>query len=488
MPRRAQIASILAIATLMTIVLTGGLRSGMIVPGWAGEWTWDILEPEERPLAGDLIVAVCGLAVFAGWAALGYRRLSVASRLTRAGQAFWVSTLLPMGLLVQLALLWGAPAGYGLAKWSSLWMAGSSGYFSVAEKEMDDTARFLRDYPAWIRGQGVLHIGTHPPGLFLLSKGILTLTGDHPRVGEAIDRFVPKGMKRDLQAILGPLPTKSRAAIALAGGGTLITGVLTVLPLYALVRGAGGSASTAWAAAALWPVVPSAILFHPTSDTLYPVLSTLAMALAVRGRGVGAFLSGLVLGLGMLFSLVFLAVGLIVAMLLIAGSKDEAGWWKRAIALLLWTGLGFGLICLSWWLATGANPFLIWWWNQRNHSGFYGEYPRTYLVWILINPVELLVALGIASAVWALVGLLTRGRGAWPAVCVLVVLVVLTLSGRSLSEVARLWLPLLPGLLCASGAGLDRLGAGGGALAVSVCLVGLEVLALQSTLQVVYPV
>jgi hypothetical protein len=65
---------------------------------------------------------------------------------------------------------------------------------------------------------------------------------------------------------------------------------------------------------------------------------------------------------------------------------------------------------------------------------------------------------------------------------------ILTLSGKNLSEVARLWLPLMPPLLVASSAGLARLGAGPRTLAATVALMGLQTLALQAMIQVVYPV
>jgi hypothetical protein len=68
------------------------------------------------------------------------------------------------------------------------------------------------------------------------------------------------------------------------------------------------------------------------------------------------------------------------------------------------------------------------------------------------------------------------------------VLVVLTLSGRNLSEVARLWLPLMPGLLTAAGHGLAQLGAGPAVLAVTLLALGAETLVLEATIQVVYPI
>ena len=70
----------------------------------------------------------------------------------------------------------------------------------------------------------------------------------------------------------------------------------------------------------------------------------------------------------------------------------------------------------------------------------------------------------------------------------LFVLALLTLSGKNLSEVARLWLPMMPPLLVAAGAGFERLEGGARTLASSLALVGLQTLILEATIQVVYPV
>ena len=70
----------------------------------------------------------------------------------------------------------------------------------------------------------------------------------------------------------------------------------------------------------------------------------------------------------------------------------------------------------------------------------------------------------------------------------LVVLVLMNLIGRNLGEVARLWMLFMPLLLVAAGHGCNRLGAGSAPLAASIALLGLQTLALQSMIQVVYPV
>src|SRR5919107_2547262 len=111
-----------------------------------------------------------------------------------------------------------------------------------------------------------------------------------------------------------PPPPADLAALALTGGLVLLACAGTVVPLYLLAR-SSLSAPEAWVAASLWPLVPSAILFQPTADTAFPLLSTTALALAAHAGRSGsrrgyllATGAGLVLALGMAFTLAFLPV------------------------------------------------------------------------------------------------------------------------------------------------------------------------------------
>jgi hypothetical protein len=263
------------------------------------------------------------------------------------------------------------------------------------------------------------------------------------------------------------------------------------VPLYLLARSVV-SASTAWASASLWPLVPSALLFQPTADTAFPLLSTSALALACwagrSGSRAGlsyAFLAGLVLAVGMFFTLAFLPVGLVVGLVYL---MTPGMTWPGKASSIAATGAGFLLGTLVWWWATSANPFVIWWINQRNHARFYVEYPRSYLAWVLENPIELAIGLGLPSAVWMLVGLGSPRQVPRVAWATIFVLVILTISGKNLSEVARLWQPLMPPLLIGAGWGFARTGGRAWELAGTVALVGLQTLILEATIQVVYPI
>ena len=94
------------------------------------------------------------------------------------------------------------------------------------------------------------------------------------------------------------------------------------------------------------------------------------------------------------------------------------------------------------------------------------------------------MAIGLASVVWMVIGARCTPRSMWAGA---IVVALLNLSGKNLGEVARLWLPFFPGLLVVAASGFQRLRAGPWTLAGVVTLVGIETLALQATIQVVYP-
>jgi hypothetical protein len=296
-----------------------------------------------------------------------------------------------------------------------------------------------------------------------------------------------------------PLLSAERAALYATALLTLLACAGTVVPLYVFVR-AALPAPAAWVAAALWPLTPAANLFQPLADTAYPFLSTSALALAAwsarlqsasaRPRVAALLLavaSGMVMASGMFFTMAFLAVGAMVGLMVVFSVATA---WRMRCAVLLATGLGFLVLLLFGWAATGANPLSIGIWNLHHHARFYDEYPRTYYRWLLANPIELAVAMGLPSAVWCLLGLLSPRKipvSFWAA---LLVVALVNLTGRNMGEVARLWMLFIPPLLIAAGSAYERLERGRGAwvLGGSIALLGLQTLGLQTMIQVVYPV
>lgn len=474
---------------LAAVGLVAGLTwvlGGTHVPlGVPGQWEW--FRITVRPIAGDLLVAVTCVVLYAVFVGLGYRALRQAGHAGR--EARWVASLAVSSVIVQFVLPTAAPPGYGLAKWSiALYNPYSSGYYSVARSQIANPVRFLEQYPEWVQHQTVPRLGSHPPGLFLLAHAVLRFMDTHPEAARGVLAAVPETVTAGFVAVdqSQHLPRADRATLATIGALTLLVCALTVVPLYILAR-AWLAPPAAWSAAALWAVLPAAIMFNPTADTAFPFLSCTALALAAwagRARWGLAVLSGMVLAFGMTLTLAFLPIGLTVGIVLLSTPGATK---RRRLGLIMATGFGFFALTLFGWLVSGANPFVIWIWNRRNHAKFYEGFPRGYASWVLVDWIELAVAIGLPAALWAVIGL-SPGRTPRVVWATLAVLALLNFGGLTLSEVGRLWLPWMPVLLIAAAVGLERLEAGPTGAAGTVVLVGIQVLIMQALIQVVYPV
>ena len=496
---RPRIWLILIVQAALVSLAVFAVGSGRVPLGVPGEWEW--LRVKFPPVWQWLGLAGVGVAAYAGFVALGFKTLT--SRSSRRAEAAWLIGLLAAAIAVQVIIPLGAASGYDHAKWAAAnYLPGSAGYFKVARQQaVRDPWKFLADYPQWIRDQDSLHIGTHPPGLIAVQCVLIGMMERQPSLaGFLLDHMptaVDQGFRVFAERDPQPLTQADRAALYATALLTLAACAGTVVPLYLLARVALG-ASAAWATAALWPLAPAANLFQPVADTAYPILSTSALAMAAWAAQLQerpgwpavagillAIASGAVMAFGMFFTLAFLPVGLIVA--LVVCFHRSVSWRSRAL-LILAIGLGFITILLCGWAVIGANPFVIGSWNLYHHARFYDDYPRTYRLWLVVNPVELVIALGLPSVVWCVVALFAPSGVPVSVWSTILVLTLTNLTGRNMGEVARLWLLYMPPLLVGAGYTFDRWVRKPGPLAASTALLGLQTLALQSWIQVVYPV
>jgi hypothetical protein len=496
-----KIGLILSASAALVGLSIAAIESGGVPLGVPGEWEW--LRVKIAPSAAGLVLACATVTGYAVFAALGFRSLGIPSAVGFRESA-WLTGLAASAIAVQAAIPMGAADECDLTKWVYVqYFPSSTGYYEIARRQaLGDPWKFLADYPVWIASQDSLHIGTHPPGLIALHCVLIRAMERSPRAAAVLNDLMPPQVVaafRQLEAMdRRPIPRADRAAIYLASLLTLLSCAGAVVPLYLLAR-ESVSPQVAWAAAALWPLAPAANLFQPDADAAYPFLSAAALALAawaarLRGASGGptyaavalAVLSGMVMALGMAFTLAFLPIGLIAALVVLSTARLS---WSRKFQVIAWIGVGFVGLMAAGWLATTANPFVVWNWNLKHHADFYLEFPRTYLLWLLVNPIELAVAVGLPTAVWCLVGYVgDRGyvpRAGW---CALGVLVLVHLSGRNMGEVARLWMLFLPPLLTAAGVGLTRMGGGPWTVFATTMLVAIQTLAFQAMIQVVYPI
>ncbi len=455
------------------VVVTGTLLWGTTIPlGVPGEWVWPRLPTTVETLVGAGVALIAG-ALYVGFVLWGRQRIGSRGRVAAAGQLL---------LLVAVAFAWLAtiqqcvdpPANLGKVPYV-LYYPRSSGYFSQARHEAADTARFLANYEELLAEQDYLHIGTHPPGLTLGYRGLLAICESSPGLCEAVLATCPASVDESLRTITTlsarsgqAVTTADRATLWLAALITLLAAAATTVGIYVLVRRHFDRA-IAWTVAGLWPLVPAVAVFHPKSDTLYPLLAVGAAALWLtscdRRSLLRAFGAGFVLWLGMLLSLAYVTIGLLIAVMtvwewrIVQGDRDApaegiiapATTGRDRAMLLLAGAAGFVVpsVCLG--VFSGINLLNVWRWNLANHALFYEHNVRTWGKWLLVNPLELALAAGLPVCLAGAISLggLVKGRRLWSGRAALLVPFLLVwgllwASGKNMGEAARLWILLMP--------------------------------------------
>jgi hypothetical protein len=304
----------------------------------------------------------------------------------------------------------------------------------------------------------VLHIGTHPPGLVVVFRALLSACEALPPLADLVLATEPDSLSAAfdelrLSARRKPdaLPRTEQAALWLAA--LLVQGcvALTAVPLFGLLR-RDSSRRASWLATAFWPTVPALAVFLPKSDCLFPFIGMGFLWLWFTGVGrrsrILCLLGGVALFIGMMLSLAFLPI---IFLAVLATARNLIS--RRACAVAgVWISGGFFVPCAITWWFVHLDPFAVWWTNLHNHAGFYRQFPRTYWKWLLVNPIEFSVAAGVPLTILALWSILRRLRmpedrsashiWAW-----LATFGVLWLSGKNMGEAARLWIFLMPFLV-----------------------------------------
>ncbi|MEQ8635746.1 hypothetical protein [Gimesia maris] len=460
------------LTSLITIVL---LWLTQIPLGVEGEWTWERIPFAAAEMIPGWVVSAIAFAVYL---------LLTLIALSRMPDCRWYELTVWLTGLTAAAGLWSLllqdspPGEYRLSKAAFvLYYKGSSGYFTQAQTEISDATQFLSEYEAKMEQGDVLHEGTHPPGLPLFYLTLIRLCEKYPALQSFLVDMQPASFQEAADVIEGmtsrskhPLLPRDRAVLWLATLITLSMSSLTVVPLFLLAR-EFSSRAVSWQVAAFWPLIPATLIFQPKSDALYPVIAILFLYLWVtackRNNLICAFLAGLLIWGGLFLTLAFLPVGVCAACFFIlqlwprrTGSRQAPPAWKT-LALTGFSGLaGFCLPVLILAAVFDLNLLRVWYLNFQNHAGFYNEYTRTYWKWLLLNPLEISLALGLPVSWMVFRSLCFRRRiSAEQANCSTrsslkafllscgMVLMLLWLSGKNMGEAARLWLIFLPWLL-----------------------------------------
>ena len=189
-----------------------------------------------------------------------------------------------------------------------------------------------------------------------------------------------------------------------------------------------------------------------------------------RRSSLFAGLTGVLIWVNAMLSLAVLPVVVVMGVATLMLFRFE---WKDlrrrfSVLCILPMVLAFVLCCVAFWATTDVNLANVWTMNLKNHAGFYDQFHRTRWKWMLINPLELTLSVGVPIMALALVGIyrsrsrIVEGwrRGSLRPVlfqAAIATWMLLWLSGKNNGEAARLWLFLMPWVIwVASGALLSN--------------------------------
>ena len=461
---------------LLTAIITIGLFWFSQIPlGVSGEWTW-----QRIPFVGpEMILAwvVSGIAFFVYLLVtlIGLSRIKFCHRWELS---IWLLGLAAMGIAWSLFLQDTPSAEYKLSKAPFvLYYKGSSGYFTEAQNGIPDVPQYLAGYEEKMKQGDVLHAGTHPPGLPLFYRELIQLCNNFPALQSWLLNTQPTSFQEATEIIRNltasskiPFTPLDSAVLWLATLITVTLSALTVVPLFLLSR-EFSSREVSWQVAAFWPLIPAALIFQPKSDALYSIMSILFFYLWVvawrRNSKPLYLLAGFILWIGLCLTLAFLPVILSTVFFslfeiwrLRADTNLAEPAWKQLFSAGFFGLLGLLVPTTLMGVIFEINLLNVWILNLQNHAGFYLQYPRTYWKWLLVNPIEISLALGLPLA-WLVAKslcsrrLFVKNKEESPfdpelknlILSCVIVLGILWLSGKNMGEAARLWLIFLPWFL-----------------------------------------
>lgn len=424
------------------------------------EWQWAYRPIAATRLAPALLVA---LVLLAGIVASASRRARERPR----AAARWLLVAASLGgVAFQLALLEREPQGALRALMAHAISPSISSYHTVAVSEDGrDPLAFLRAHARLLPQltQGKKHAATHPPGPVLWYRGALASCERSPILTEML--LAMAGVERsDSQRTLG---RALRAAALLGALGLGLLGVLTLWPLASLGEALGLAPLPAARIATLWALLPGPALVTPALDATVALAVTACSVLLARAARSSllrrtlalAGLAGICGGLGVFTSygaVTFLALG---ALAVIAAASRERPQLIRAISASTLAGAGTVLVAFGVPALLGHQPLAALRTALDVHRALFTA-PRSYALWLVFNPLDFALFLGLPVAIaglWALrhslrclVSHVPLGTRARFRLALAAGLLVLLLLGVTRGEVGRLWIPLMPLVLVAA--------------------------------------
>jgi len=436
------------------------------------EWRW-ALDP--KPWSARVVPALACAAGLLGLLALSARAAASPRPRAACGIVLACATVLGLGLQIGLRHVDEEGAVAALVRRT---ISGSfTSYHRVAASAfVRDPLDFLRHHHELLgrfRHYG-LHAATHPPGPVLFYRGLIGLCHRAPRLTVRLDGIVSdSGL--ETAALASPPPSPESVGAALLGPLLIgFLGALACWPTAALARSLHGDIAAATRAGVMWTLVPAVALMTPELDqalALSVTASLAALGAALRTSQTAGFgWMARALGAGVLAGITaFFSYGAVVFVLLGTVVVLAAGWPRgraagRHAAGVLVLALAGAVAVLVLERLAGHRPLASALAALAIHREQFTA-RRSYLAWLVFDPVDLFWFLGPPLAVLIL-GIDVRAtfrapaRGATAArgttasdrfrAAVVWSVGALILSGVLRGEAGRILIPIMPLLLVAA--------------------------------------
>jgi hypothetical protein len=463
-PSRPERALWIATTLAFLLAAAGDRASWVRGPApYPPEWQWPLREVEATgPLwpAALAVLALMALVVASGTAA--------ARESPHRARRLLLGAASVAGFALSIALVAVEPDGALPTIFARVAYRTATSYYTVAvSPEAADPLDFLRRHQELLPGfrKGAKHAATHPPGPVLAYRGLLELCERAPGLTRAVLRLsgLPESNPRR------PRPEHSapaRAAGVLGGLLILTACVLTAWPIAALARGLGCGPLASARLGILWMLLPGPAVMLPQFDqalALPVAASALALACALRaetarGHVAWAVASGLAGGGALALSYgapAFLALGGVAAFCAARarGLPLGVGLQRCGLAAAV-TAAAFAAPALL-----GHHPIASAVEALRIHREFF-TLPRAYALWLVFDPLDLAVFIGLPVAASLLLATLRALRRLFARARIqadeafrlgaMATLLALLASGQTRGEVGRIWIPIMPVLIVAA--------------------------------------
>jgi hypothetical protein len=314
---------------------------------------------------------------------------------------------------------------------------GINGYFTAAI-HIDNVRDFLQNYPSLLVSSLPQHSRGDPPGPVLIMYFVISFFKSVPLLTNFLIELI-RNPATDAKNLWIPLADYQKVSAVFLGFLMHFLSAITIIPFYFLIKNISTKIS-ALRSTFIWGIIPSLTFFSLIFDpfyTIFPILSFLFLVLGYKRKDyLKILLAGIIFSFGLFFNISILPLLLFLILLLIFVKN------LSKVKLIIYFSLGLVLVPLV---------LLFFGYNSLT-SGLIlisSQTPRDYLSWLLYNPYDVFVYMGIPVSILFIIFIykILKNKKLYNLKIIilayLAMFFTLVVSGISRGEVGRIWISLM---------------------------------------------